>query len=95
MILLDCLKQVSGDKALLYPDYHGATKVISEDRVNNALLVMGYDTKNEVCGHGYKYRSTARYDIECQLSYSERNNARTAYIHSSEHLVDRRSMIQW
>ncbi|MDR6368538.1 hypothetical protein QE396_004571 [Enterobacter sp. SORGH_AS 287] len=48
MILLDYLKQVSDDKVLLYPDNHGATKVISEDTVNNALLVMGYDTKNEV-----------------------------------------------
>lgn len=36
-----------------------------------------------------------RYDIECQLSHSERNSARATYIHTSEHFDVRRSMIQW
>ncbi|MGA3716248.1 integrase, partial [Escherichia coli] len=30
-----------------------------------------------------------------QLSHSERNNVRAAYIHTSEHLDERRLMIQW
>jgi len=29
------------------------------------------------------------------LSHSERNNVRAAYIHTSEHLDERRLMIQW
>ena len=33
--------------------------------------------------------------IERQLSHSERNNVRAAYIHTSEHLDERRLMIQW
>ena len=33
--------------------------------------------------------------IERQLSHSERNNVRAAYIHTSEHLEERRLMIQW
>ncbi|MDI5810607.1 integrase, partial [Salmonella enterica subsp. enterica serovar Anatum] len=33
--------------------------------------------------------------IERQLSHSERNNVRAAYIHTSEHLEERRLMVQW
>lgn len=31
-----------------------ARKPMSENTVNNALHVMGYDTKTIVCGHGFK-----------------------------------------
>lgn len=33
--------------------------------------------------------------LERQLSHSERNNVRTSYIHTSEHLNERRLMLQW
>lgn len=33
--------------------------------------------------------------IERQSSHSERNNVRAAYIHTSEHLDERRLMVQW
>jgi integrase len=33
--------------------------------------------------------------IERQLSHSERNNVRAASIHTSEHLDERRLMVQW
>jgi integrase len=33
--------------------------------------------------------------IERQLSHSERNNVRAAYIHTSEHLDERSLMVQW
>ena len=33
--------------------------------------------------------------IERQLSHSERNNVRAAYIYTSEHLDERRLMVQW
>jgi len=59
MILLDNLKQIRGDNELLYPDGHDATKVMSENTINNALLVIGFDTKIEVYGHGI--RSMARW----------------------------------
>jgi integrase len=52
--LLERLKQISGDKALLFSGDHDATKVMSENTVNSALRTMGYDTKTEVCGHGFR-----------------------------------------
>lgn len=54
MNLLKKLKRISDDKELLFPGDHDATKVMSENTVNSALLVMGYDTKTEVCGHGFR-----------------------------------------
>lgn len=76
---------------------------MSENTVNNALRVMGYDTKTEVCGHGFRTMARGALGesglwsdaIERQLSHSERNNVRAAYIHTSEHLEERRLMMQW
>ena len=48
MSLLDQLKQIRGDKELLFPGDHDANKVMSENTVNSALRAMGYDTKTEV-----------------------------------------------
>ena len=90
--LSDQLKQTSGDKELLSPGDHDATKVMSENTVNSALRTMGYDTKTEVCAHGFRTMVRGALgelglwsddEIERQLSHSERNNVRAAYIHTS------------
>lgn len=102
--LLEQLKQISGDKELLFPGDHDATKVMSENTVNIALQTMGYDTKTEVCGHGFRTMARGALGesglwsddaIERQLSHSERNNVRAAYIHTSDHLDERILMVQW
>lgn len=104
MILLEQLKQISGAKELLFPGDHDANKVMSENTVNSALRAMGYDTTTEVCGHGFRTMARGALGesglwsddaIERQLSHSERNNVRAAYIHTSEHLDERRLMMQW
>ena len=77
---------------------------MSENTVNSALRAMGYDTKTEVCGHGFRTMARGALGesglwsddaIERPLSHSERNNVRAAYIHTSEHLDERRLMVQW
>lgn len=104
LYLLDKLKQLSGDNERLFPGDHDPKKVMSENTVNNALRAMGYDTKTEVCGHGFRTMARGALGesglwsedaIERQLSHSERNNVRAAYIHTSEHLDERRLMVQW
>lgn len=50
--MLEQLKQISGDKELLFPGDHDATKVMSENTVNSALRAMGYDTKTGCAGMG-------------------------------------------
>ena len=98
------LKQISGDNPRLFPGDHDAKKVMSENTVNTALRTMGYDTKIEVCGHGFRTMARGALGesglwsddaIERQLSHTERNNVRAAYIHTSEHLEERRLMVQW
>lgn len=58
---------------------------------------MGYDTKTQVCAHGF--RTMARGALgESKLwtdDAIERQLQRTAYIHTSEHLEERRLMVQW
>lgn len=104
LALLDELKQLSGDNPRLFPGDHDSKKVMSENTVNNALRAMGYDTKTEVCGHGFRTMARGALGesglwsddaIERQMSHSERNNVRAAYIHTSEHLDERRLMVQW
>lgn len=104
MILFEQLKQISCDKELLFPRDHDATKVMSENTVNSTLRAMGYDTKTEVCGHGFRtmVRSALSESvlwsddvIERQLSRAKRNSIRSAYIPTSELLDERRLMEQW
>lgn len=77
---------------------------MSENTINNALRRMGYDTKTEVCGHGFRTMACSalvesgmwsRDAVERQMSHQERNNVRAAYIHKAEHMDERRLMVQW
>ena len=79
-------------------------KPMSENTVNSALRKMGYDTKTEICGHGFRsmacsaliesglWSETA---IERQMSHKERNNVRAAYIHKAEFIEERRLIMNW
>ena len=54
---LDILKQIqaiSGEYELIFTGDHNPWKPMSENTVNNALRLMGYDTKVDVCGHGFR-----------------------------------------
>lgn len=102
--LLDQLKKLSGDNPRLFPGDHDPNKVMSENTINTALRTMGYDTKTEVCGHGFRTMARGALGesglwsedaIERQMSHTERNNVRAAYIHTSEHIDERYLMVQW
>lgn len=76
---------------------------MSENTVNGALRALGYDTKTEVSGHGFRTMARGVLGesglwtedaIERQLSYSEPNNVRATNIHIAEHLDGRLLMIQ-
>lgn len=66
---------------------------------------MGYDTKVEVCDHGFRTMACSslmsqdygRNSMqEKQMSHMERNSVRAAYIHKAwEHLDERKLMLQW
>ncbi|MHB9807571.1 tyrosine-type recombinase/integrase [Pantoea ananatis] len=104
---LAILKQVhklSGDRDFVFIGDHDHRKPMSENTVNKALRVMGYDTKVEVCGHGFRTMACSsliesglwsRDAVERQMSHMECNSVRAAYIHKAEHLDERRLMLQW
>ncbi|EJB5614941.1 integrase arm-type DNA-binding domain-containing protein [Klebsiella aerogenes] len=104
LAILKQIKQFSGAHDLIFIGDHDSHKPMSENTVNSALRVMGYDTKVEVCGHGFRTMACSsliesglwsRDAVERQMSHMERNSVRAAYIHKAEHLEERRLMLQW
>lgn len=104
LAILEKIKSLSGNRELIFVGDHDSRKPMSENTVNKALRVMGYDTKVEVCGHGFRAMACStlvesglwsRDAVERQMSHQERNSVRAAYIHKAEHLGERRLMLKW
>lgn len=104
LLILEKIKSMSGNRELIFVGDHDPRKPMSENTVNKALRVMGYDTKVEVCGHGFRTMACSsliesglwsKDAVERQMSHQERNSVRAAYIHKAEHLGERRLMVQW
>ncbi|WP_368899353.1 tyrosine-type recombinase/integrase [Morganella morganii] len=104
MKTLEEIKQISGDYQLIFIGDHHSDRPMSENIVNKAPRSMGYDTKTQVCGHGFRAMACSallesglwsRDAIERQMSHQERNAVRAAYIHKAEHLEERRLILQW
>lgn len=104
LAILEKIKSLSGNRELIFVGDHDSRKPMSENTVKKALRVMGYDTKVEVCGHGFRAMACStlvesglwsRDAVERQMSHQERNSVRAAYIHKAEHLGERRLMLQW
>ncbi|EGT5664460.1 tyrosine-type recombinase/integrase [Cronobacter turicensis] len=104
LAILKQIKQFCGVHELIFIGDHDPRKPMSENTVNGALRVMGYDTKVEVCGHGFRTMACSsliesglwsKDAVERQMSHMERNSVRAAYIHKAEHLDERKLMLQW
>ncbi|MCW9404223.1 integrase arm-type DNA-binding domain-containing protein [Klebsiella variicola] len=89
---------------LVFPGDHNCRKPMSENTINKALRVMGYDTQKDVCGHGFRTMACSALvesglwssdAVERQMSHQERKRVRAAYIHKAQHLEERREMMQW
>ncbi|WP_437615911.1 tyrosine-type recombinase/integrase [Erwinia sp. V71] len=102
--ILQRIKEISGDHELVFPGDHNPYKPMCENTVNKALRLMGYNTKKDICGHGFRAMACSALmesglwsqdAVERQMSHQERNTVRLAYIHKAEHLEARRSMMQW
>ncbi|MCN4588786.1 tyrosine-type recombinase/integrase [Escherichia coli] len=102
--ILKQIKDITGNNELIFPGDHNPYKPMCENTVNKALRVMGYDTKKDICGHGFRAMACsalmesglwAKDAVERQMSHQERNAVRMAYIHKAEHLEARKAMMQW
>ncbi|HCM1976850.1 TPA: integrase arm-type DNA-binding domain-containing protein [Salmonella enterica subsp. houtenae serovar 47:z36:-] len=102
--ILKQIEALSGHLTFIFPGEYDQDKCMSDNTVNKALRVMGYDTKKEVCGHGFRAMACgalsesglwSKEAIEKQMSHQERNSVRAAYIHKAEYLEERITMMQW
>ncbi len=102
--ILKQIKDITGNNELIFPGDHNPYEPMCENTVNKALRVMGYDTKKDICGHGFRAMACsalmesglwAKDAVERQMSHQERNTVRMAYIHKAEHLEARKAMMQW
>ncbi|EBU8372671.1 DUF4102 domain-containing protein [Salmonella enterica subsp. enterica] len=102
--LLEQIKEITGESVFVFAGAHSMNKPMSENTINKALRVIGYDTKTEVCGHGFRTMACSALNesalwskdaIERQMSHKERNGVRAAYVHKAEHLEARMEMMQW
>ncbi|EJC0899600.1 tyrosine-type recombinase/integrase [Salmonella enterica] len=102
--ILKRIKDISCDGELVFPGDHNPYKPMCENTVNKALRLMGYNTKQDICGHGFRTMACSALmesglwsqdAVERQMSHQERNTVRLAYIHKAEHLEARKAMMQW
>jgi Integrase len=104
MAILKQTEALSGHLAFIFPGEYDQDKCMSDNTINKALRVMGYDTRKEICGHGFRAMACSALSesglwskeaIEKQMSHQERNSVRAAYIHKAEYLEERIAMMQW
>lgn len=93
LVILEKIKSMNGNRELIFVGDHDPRKPMSENMVNEALRVMGYDTKTEVFGPDFRTIACSsliepglwsRDTVERQMSHQERNSVRAAYIHKVE-----------
>ncbi|EPV7324507.1 tyrosine-type recombinase/integrase, partial [Klebsiella oxytoca] len=98
------IKKITGERVFVFTSDHFPKKPMSENTINHALQSMGYDTKKDLCSHGFRTMACSaliesgkwsRDAIERQMSHQERNNVRAAYIHKAELIPERQKMMQW
>ncbi|MBF1995955.1 integrase arm-type DNA-binding domain-containing protein [Serratia symbiotica] len=92
------------DDALIFTGCYDSFKPMSENTINKALRNMGYNTKQDICGHGFRTLACSALiesglwsedAVELQMSHKESNSVRAAYTHKAKHLDQRRLMLQW
>lgn len=102
--LLMQIRQYSGGTEFLFPSQSGNAVFLSETTPNNALRRMGYDTKSDICLHGFRTIARSalsecglfqRDAIEKQMSHEERNKVVGAYTHMAQFMEERRLVMNW
>lgn len=102
--ILKEIQKYSGMSLNVFPKNGDPNGFISESTINKTLRRLGYDTKKDVCGHGFRgmacsalVQSTLfqKEAVEKQMSHQERDQVRLAYTHQAEYLDERKAMINW
>jgi integrase len=97
--ILRQLHETTGSYALLFPGQQDSTRPMSENTINKALRLMGYEGRQT--GHGFRHllstelngRGYNRDWIERQLAHGDADEIRDIYNHAT-YLEQRRGMMQ-
>lgn len=97
--ILRQLQEINGTYALLFPGQQNADRPMSENTINKALRLLGYEGRQT--GHGFRHllstelngRGYNRDWIERQLAHGDADEIRDTYNHAT-YLEQRREMMQ-
>lgn len=96
------LHSLTGAGRYVFPSMRTDTRPMSDNTVNAALRRLGYDTKTEMTGHGFRAMARTILDevlhvrpeiVEHQLAHAVRDPLGRAY-NRTTHLPERRKMMQ-
>ncbi len=100
--ILGELQKLTGQRQHVFPGGRDPKKPMSEAAVNAALRRMGYDTRTEITGHGFRAMARTILEeqlgvrpeiVEQQLAHTVRDPLGRAY-NRTTHLAERRKMMQ-
>jgi integrase len=96
------LHALTGQRQHLFPGGRDPKKPMSDAAVNAALRRMGYDTRTEITGHGFRAMARTILEeqlgvrpeiVEQQLAHTVRDPLGRAY-NRTTHIADRKKMMQ-
>jgi integrase len=100
--ILRDLQKLTGQRRHVFPGGQDPKKPMSEAAINAALRRMGYDTRTEITGHGFRAMARTILDeqlnvrpeiVEQQLAHTVRDPLGRAY-NRTKHIAERRKMMQ-
>jgi integrase len=99
--ILNDIQPLTGAGKYVFCGAYDNDKPMSDGTVNKALRTLGYDTKTEITGHGFRSIASTllneqgynRDAIEMQLAHSESDSVRAAY-NRAQYLPERIKMMQ-
>lgn len=102
LAILRELQALTGDGDLMFPAIGLSQRPISENTLNASLRRLGYDTKTEMCAHGFRAMASSLLHeqgkdhavIDLQLAHKNTDKVAAAY-NRSERLADRTKLMQF
>jgi integrase len=99
--ILKDIQPLTGSGKYVFCGAYDNDKPMSDGTINKALRTMGYDTKTQMTGHGFRSIASTllneqgynRDAIEMQLAHSENDSVRAAY-NRAQYLPERKAMMQ-
>lgn len=99
--ILSELHELTGTGRLVFPAITSASRPLSENTLNGALRRLGYNTKTEMCAHGFRVVFSSLANglgwnadvIEAQLAHQDEDKVRRIY-NRADHMIARTKMMQ-